>query len=283
MGYFNLLPGKADDFFLTVMNSPDEKKLELIRESITETRRDLFVDSSKIKPLIKPILETPESHRFLKELPDLIESASENATLTAVLEEINIKEIYRYEMIWQSTDWMLSSLQVAPDVQIMRNIATNYFDVFKNAAKIAANIERLQPYLAGRDLESLGVLVNRIRDLPVSHRWEMEYAFDAAITINPGGWGIVPSWEGIYSDYAQKILLLYGYEKSIDKVMEIAERELYACDYMKNTHWGIPDRTLDTLMTVTVDLDDNERKALTERIITLYRGIYEWNRDNATN
>lgn len=280
MGYFDLLPGNGDDFFLTIMNSPDETKIELLKENFEKSAENYFLDFSKRRTLIRSMMKSLDCHRYLEELPLLIEKASRNSDLSTILNEINIKELYQYEMLWQSTDWLISSLQIAPDIQVMRNISNNYFKALNSSRAIANNLENIRIYLDGKDKITLHKLITNIKILPYSLREEMEYIFDILININPGGWGISSGLESMYFEYIQKLLLLYGYEDSIDRVLELAEKELFACDYMKTTHWGIPDKTFSLLTSLTAGMEGNEKEVFTQKILELYEANYEWNRDN---
>lgn len=279
IGVFLTTSDRTEDFVLRLMNSPRDAQLELIQDAFTgkDLNTEYLTGYKKPREIIQPLLKKSQRHLFLEEFPVLFNKALSQADLSRLLKEINFSILYAFQAKWDAIDYYILSMQLGPDAQVMRNTARTYFEALTHAKDVAIELEKLRPYLNEEDREGLYKLIGRIRNLPLELRDEFEYIYDKTISLNPGGWAHNSGWEYIYSDYARELLLLYGIEDSIDKVFEIVEKELYACKYMKETHWGIPDRNFNLLLTLSHEMKDDEALKFKKKILSVYEEAYNWN------
>ncbi|AKI97011.1 O-antigen ligase family protein [Kosmotoga pacifica] len=229
----------------------------------------------KPRAFIVPLLLKGNRHLPLKELPDLIKHATEEASLTNILKELDMPLLFSYQSIFDSIDMGIAALQITPDIMVIRFLANQFFRAFSESSVVAKELRKLEKYLGADSTESLKELEQKILNIPDEYRLEFEYLYDKAIELNPGGWNIHPDWENIYSDYIEQLMLTYG-DEAIKKCLEIAEKEVFACKIMKNTHWGIPDRSFEMLFQFS-EISDNG--VLKEEIMRIYEPAYQWNKE----
>ena len=266
----------TEDLNLRLFNLPDPmKQLNDFFNGINGYNEK--IDVSSPRPLIKPLLTREKRHLPLKELPDLIKAASQEASLTTILKELDMSLLFDYQANFDSLDMAIASFQIVPDPKVFRFAVNQLFYAFSKSESVLEELDKLEKYLDSSSQASLENLKNRIANISNDYRWQFEYLYDTAIALNPGGWNINPDWENIYSDYIQQLLLTYG-DQAIDKCIEIAKKEISACEVMKETHWGIPDDSFNTLYTFANSLNASELKT---KIMTLYEPAYIWNKMQA--
>ncbi|HQC15974.1 MAG TPA: O-antigen ligase family protein, partial [Mesotoga prima] len=95
---------------------------------------------------------------------------------------------------------------------------------------------------------------------------------DVAIAYNPGGW--LKGNDSIYGEYARNLLLAYGLN-ALDKILELAEKEVFAWDVMRTTDQVVP-------LGAIGELTPLKEYVPREWFHNLYDGVYEWCLDKSS-
>jgi hypothetical protein len=174
-------------------------------------------------------------HAYLSDLADLLRPDLEATAVSELFENIDMNLLIDYQVTLDAIDALLRSLKISPDLQVVRNVANLLFRIIASSEMIANELENFDPYvISSNDLSSL---IETIRRIPESERENLTTLYDIAIDYNPGGW--LKGNDNIYGEYSRNLLLLYGLE-ALDKVLEIAEREVFAWSVMKVTDRVVP-------------------------------------------
>jgi len=171
------------------------------------------IDVSSPRPLIKPLLTREKRHLPLKELPDLIKAASQEASLTTILKELDMSLLFDYQANFDSLDMAIASFQIVPDPKVFRFAVNQLFYAFSKSESVLEELDKLEKYLDSSSQASLENLKNRIANISNDYRWQFEYLYDTAIH-----WGIPDdSFNTLYtfanslnaSELKTKIMTLY--------------------------------------------------------------------------
>ncbi|OAA31292.1 hypothetical protein AT15_07285 [Kosmotoga arenicorallina S304] len=262
----------VEDLSLRLFNLPDP--MEQLNNFFNGTNGyNEFINLEEPRALVKPLL-VEKRHLPLKELPELIKSYSTEASLTRILKDMDISLLFGFQSIFDSIDMAIAGLHIVPDPKVFRFVANQYFNAFSKSFSVLKELDKLKTHLYTASRNAIEDLKSKIASIPDKYREQYEYLYDTAIALNPGGWNINPDWENVYSTYMRQLLLIYG-NGAIEKCIEVAQKELKACEVMKETHWGIPDMSFEVLIAFADATGDSELKS---KILALYEPAYLWNK-----
>ncbi len=233
LGYMYLTVQRKEDFRL---------KLNMSGREIDSAFREIFsrgdIFSVWLSEDTSPgamLRELEIDHAYLSDLADLLRPDLEATAVSELFENIDMNLLIDYQVTLDAIDALLRSLKISPDLQVVRNAANLLFRIIASSEMIANELENFDPYvISSNDLSSL---IETIRRIPESERENLTTLYDIAIDYNPGGW--LKGNDNIYGEYSRNLLLLYGLE-ALDKVLEIAEREVFAWSVMKVTDRVVP-------------------------------------------
>ncbi|MBN2252641.1 MAG: O-antigen ligase family protein, partial [Kosmotogaceae bacterium] len=233
LGYMYLTAQRKEDFRL---------KLNMSGREIESAFREIFsrddIFSNWLNEDTSPgamLCELQIDHAYLSNLADLLKPDLEATAVSELLENIDMNLLIDYQVTLDAIDALLRSLKISPDLQVVRNTANLLFRIIASSEMIANELENFDPYvISSNDLNNL---IETIRRIPESEREDLTTLYDIAIDYNPGGW--LKGNDNIYGEYSRNLLLLYGLE-ALDKVLEIAEKEVFAWNVMKDTDRVVP-------------------------------------------
>jgi hypothetical protein len=180
------------------------------------------------------------------------------------LKEVNTELLIDYQVTLDAIDALLRSIKTSPDLQVVRNAASLLFRVIVSSERISVELEKLEPYVT--DTVGLNNLVHKIQEIPVSEKDNLNLLYDVAIAYNPGGW--LKGNDSIYGEYARNLLLAYGLN-ALDKILELAEKEVFAWNVMRTTDQVVP-------LGAIGELTPLKEYVPREWFNNLYDGVYEW-------
>ncbi len=268
IGYMYLTAQRKEDFRLKLNMSGNA-----LADAFTEifAREDVF--STWLNEDTSPggmLSELEINHSYLRELPGLLRADLTATDVSALLEVLDINLLIDYQVTLDAIDALLRSTKISPDLQVVRNVASLLFRAMAAAERVSEELEKLEGFVA--DSGSLTSLVDSIRKLPKSKRGHLETLYETAIEYNPGGW--LKGSNNVYGEYSRNVLLLYGLD-GLDKVQEIAEREVFAWNTMKATNRVVP---LGSIGQLTPLKDYVSR----EWFDNLYEEVYFWSEETSS-
>ncbi|HDP77458.1 MAG TPA: O-antigen ligase family protein [Mesotoga infera] len=267
LGYMYLTAQRKEDFRLK-LNMAGRDIGNAFREIFS--RADIFSDwlSEDTSPGAM-LRELQIDHAYLSGLADLLKPDLEATAVSELLENIDVNLLIDYQVTLDAIDALLRSLKISPDLQVVRNAANLLFRVIASSEMIANELENFDPYvISSNDLNSL---VETIKRIPESEREDLTTLYDIAIDYNPGGW--LKGNDNIYGEYSRNLLLLYGLE-ALDKVLEIAEKEVFAWSVMKATDRVVPSGSIGEL----TPLKEHVSKTWFD---DLYGEVHSWCKDTS--
>jgi len=267
LGYMYLTAQRKEDFRLK-LNMAGRDIGNAFREIFS--RGDIFSDwlSEDTSPGAM-LRELQIDHAYLSGLADLLKPDLEATAVSELLENIDVNLLIDYQVALDAIDALLRSLKISPDLQVVRNAANLLFRVIASSEMIANELENFDPYvISSNDLNSL---VETIKRIPESEREDLTTLYDIAIDYNPGGW--LKGNDNIYGEYSRNLLLLYGLE-ALDKVLEIAEKEVFAWSVMKATDRVVPSGSIGEL----TPLKEHVSKTWFD---DLYGEVHSWCKDTS--
>jgi len=267
LGYMYLTAQRKEDFRLK-LNMAGRDIGNAFREIFS--RGDIFSDwlSEDTSPGAM-LRELQIDHAYLSGLADLLKPDLEATAVSELLENIDVNLLIDYQVTLDAIDALLRSLKISPDLQVVRNAANLLFRVIASSEMIANELENFDPYvISSNDLNSL---VETIKRIPESEREDLTTLYDIAIDYNPGGW--LKGNDNIYGEYSRNLLLLYGLE-ALDKVLEIAEKEVFAWSVMKATDRVVPSGSIGEL----TPLKEHVSKTWFD---DLYGEVHSWCKDTS--
>jgi len=267
LGYMYLTAQRKEDFRL---------KLNMSGREIDSSFREIFsrgdIFSVWLSEDTSPgtmLRELQIDHAYLSGLADLLRPDLEATAVSELFEHIDMNLLIDYQVTLDAIDALLRSIKISPDLQVVRNAANLLFRIIASSEMIANELENFDPYvISSNDLNSL---IETIRRIPESEREDLMTLYDIAIAYNPGGW--LKGNDNIYGEYSRNLLLLYGLE-ALDKVLEIAEREVFAWSVMKVTDRVVPLGSIGEL----TPLKEHVSKAWFD---DLYGEVHSWCKDTS--
>ncbi|PZC52954.1 O-antigen ligase, partial [Mesotoga sp. TolDC] len=267
IGYMYLTAQRKEDFRLK-LNMSGKAVAAVFAEIFA--REDVF--STWLNEDTSPggmIGDLEIDHSYLRELPGLLRTDLAATDVSGMLETLDVNLLIDYQVTLDAIDALLRSLKTSPDLQVVRNTANLLFRIIASSEMIANELENLDPYVISSN--GLNNLIETIRRIPESEREDLTTLYDIAIHYNPGGWQ--KGNDNIYGEYSRNLLLLYGLE-ALDKVLEIAEREVFAWSVMKVTDRVVPLGSIGEL----TPLKEHVSKAWFD---DLYGKVHSWCKDTS--
>jgi O-antigen ligase len=268
LGYVYLTPQRKEDFRLKLNMSGNN-----IGNAFGEifSRKDIFSSwlTNDVLPCgMLPGLEI--DHAYLKELQSLLKPDLAATDVSNLFKEVNTELLIDYQVTLDAIDALLRSIKTSPDLQVVRNAASLLFRVIVSSERISVELEKLEPYVT--DTVGLNNLVHKIQEIPVSEKDNLNLLYDVAIAYNPGGW--LKGNDSIYGEYARNLLLAYGLN-ALDKILELAEKEVFAWNVMRTTDQVVP-------LGAIGELTPLKEYVPREWFNNLYDGVYEWCLDKSS-
>ena len=265
---------RKNEFLDDLEKLKGEEKLEYLRKKFV-TRDDVtkyIIDEVRDNPL-KMSFELME--KIIRDGKDDIEK---------VIERFNPSEMFDVQMIQDGIDYFESSFY-----------CFNEKNSYRILGKLNVNL-RASLYKHRNTLIKLKkVYKDYSEDIDRAMEWVDKYInkaykdfvkwYDETVRILPGNWNRFPDWEKIYFEYASIYVKISGLNfKTYGKLKEILKREVWACKWMKDSTWGIPDYNMklmvDLIQTFFKRKNYQEVLTLLDDILKIYREPYEWNKES---
>ncbi|MBN2218809.1 MAG: O-antigen ligase family protein [Kosmotogaceae bacterium] len=267
LGYIYLTPQRKEDLRLK-LNMSGKNIGNAFGEMFS--RKDIFsfwLTHDALPSGMLPGLEI--DHAYLKELQSLLKPDLAATDVSNLLKEVNTDLLIDYQVTLDAIDALLRSTKTSSDLQVVRNAASLLFRVIVSSERVSLELEKLEPYVA--DTVGLNELVHRIQEIPVSEKANLNLLYDVAIAYNPGGW--LKGTDSIYGEYARSLLLAYGLD-ALDKILELAEKEVFAWNVMRTTDRVVPIGAIGELTPL-------KEHVPREWFSNLYDVVYEWCLDSS--
>ncbi|GAB6188648.1 O-antigen ligase [Marinitoga arctica] len=228
-------------------------------------------------------LETPEYQFILKDFEGAIDLMPFNRyqirdtikplyELLKSEENIQLLQALAYiQSIQDEIDQLESNYTSFNEKNAYRLIAKLNVLIFQNLS----NIEKY--YNSNKEV------IDVISKLKERYYNDFVHWYNKTIEILPGGWNRFPEWEDVYTEYMKIMFnfnIFLGYEKTINNIINISEKEGKADYYMAKKFRGIPDKSFEFFESLYFHLKsknmDNLANVLSKSIVENYKSVYNY-------
>lgn len=274
-------------FYLGILSTREQRKFELLdelekartdEEKLEVLNRFLRTKNDFTKYIVDEFKDYP-----LKDLYILIEDMNKSGeNLDKLFKDFDISNILEIQMTQDGIDYLETSFLCFNEknsYRILGKMNVNLRSFLLNLVNKLKSLENKYPNFADR----IKAVENVVQQRFLKAYEDFKYWYDRTIEVLPGTWNRFPDWEKIYYEYVDLMIKLSVMnQNTYSKIKEIIEKQIWACSYMKDTSWGIPDDTLKIMLEVTQVFINKKmyQEALTvmKDTLKLYKPAYEWNK-----
>jgi len=274
-------------FYLAILSTKEQRKIELLNK--LEKAKS---DEEKLEFLDKVLRSKDEFTKYivdefkdypLKDFYILIADMNKSGkSLDNLLRDFDVSNILEIQMTQDGIDYLESSFLCFNEknsYRILGKMNVNLRSFLLNLKNRLESLESKYPDFADR----IKAVENIVQQKFLKAYEDFKYWYDRTIEILPGTWNRFADWERVYYEYVDLLIKLsIMNQNTYSKIKEVIEKQMWACSYMKDTAWGIPDDTFKLMTGMAQAFIDKKmyQEALTvmKDILKLYKPAYEWNK-----